>query len=165
LNINKTSIFSWMTTLWIAKVFLFSLPYKFTLHPDTQHIFGIIGNWMKDYIGETSGNFFMNYGSYFIGSAELFTALILLSPALFFALNKINVMKSQPNPFLTRIVGGLLASAIMTGAVFFHLFTPLGIRVIHEGKSDGGSLFYAAASIVILGLAMALVNLRKITQD
>jgi hypothetical protein len=39
------------------------------------HIFGIIGNWMKDYIGETTGNLFMNYGSYFIGSAEL----ILLS--------------------------------------------------------------------------------------
>ncbi|MCK5820182.1 MAG: hypothetical protein KAH18_13310 [Psychromonas sp.] len=162
MNINKTSIFSWVVTLWIAKVFLFSLPYKFTLHPDTQHIFGIIGNWMKGYIGETEGSFFMSYGSYFVGIAELFTALILLSPAVFFALNKIGVMKIQPSPLLTRIVGGLFASTIMAGAVFFHMFTPLGIIVIHEGKSDGGSLFYAATSILILGLSMALLNLIKI---
>jgi hypothetical protein len=165
MNINKTSIFSWVVTLWIAKVFLFSLPYKFTLHPDTQHIFGIIGNWMKDYIGETTGNLFMNYGSYFIGSAELITVLILLSPALFFALNKINAIKSLPNPLPIRIVGGLMASAIMGGAVFFHLFTPLGIVVIHEGQSDGGSLFYAATSILILGIIMALLKLIKIKKD
>jgi len=27
---------------WLAMVFLGSLPYKFTNHPDTQHIFGTI---------------------------------------------------------------------------------------------------------------------------
>jgi hypothetical protein len=58
-----------------------------------------------------------------------------------------------------------MASAIMGGAVFFHLFTPLGIVVIHEGQSDGGSLFYAATSILILGIIMALLNLIKIKKD
>ena len=43
------SVFSWVIVLWIAKVFLLSLPYKFTLHPDTQHIFGTIGAWMKGF--------------------------------------------------------------------------------------------------------------------
>lgn len=51
-----------------------------------------------------------------------------------------------------------MASAIMSGAVFFHLFTPLGIQVLHEGKSDNGSLFYAAVSILLLGLCLFAVN-------
>ena len=51
-------IFSWAVVLWTAKVFLFSLPYKFTLHPDTQHIFGVIGAWMQGFLGETIGTGF-----------------------------------------------------------------------------------------------------------
>jgi hypothetical protein len=39
---------------------------------------------------------------------------------------------------------------MMVGAVFFHTQTPLGIEVIHEGKSDGGSLFRAAVSILVI---------------
>ena len=53
-----------------------------------------------------------------------------------------------------------MASGVMAGAVFFHLFTPLGIEVIHEGQSDGGSLFYAAASILVLGFVMFVANYR-----
>jgi hypothetical protein len=47
----------------------------------------------------------------------------------------------------------------MTGAAFFHLATPLGIEVLHNGQSDGGSLFYAAVSILVLGLVLAAINL------
>ena len=46
----------------------------------------------------------------------------------------------------------------MAGAVFFHLVTPLGIVVLHEGKSDGGSLFYAALSILVMGIVMFFIN-------
>ncbi len=53
----------------------------------------------------------------------------------------------------------------MTGAAFFHLVTPLGIEVLHEGKSDGGSLFYAAVSILILGIVLAALNLPKYFAD
>jgi len=56
------------------------------------------------------------------------------------------------------VVGGLLSSAIMSGAAFFHLVTPLGVEVLHQGKSDGGSLFYAAVSILLLGLLLAFIN-------
>jgi hypothetical protein len=55
-------------------------------------------------------------------------------------------------------LGGLMAFGIMSGAVFFHIFTPLGIEVLHEGKSDNGSLFYAALSILISGLVLAVMN-------
>ena len=62
------------------------------------------------------------------------------------------------------MIGGLMASAVMAGAVFFHLFTPLGIEVQHQGESDGGSLFYAAVSILILGLILFAIN-RGWTED
>ena len=62
-KVSKTSIVSWVIVLWICKVFLFSLPYKFTLHPDTQHIFGVIGQWMKNFVGDSFGLLFMDYGS------------------------------------------------------------------------------------------------------
>jgi len=165
MKISKTSIISWVITLWICKVFLLSLPYKFTLHPDTQHIFGVIGEWMKGIIGDTGGALFMSHGSYAVGAAELLTSLILLSPALFFVLKKFGLLSSPPNIHLLHAAGGAIASMVMFGAVFFHLFTPLGIEVIHEGKSDGGSLFYAAVSILLLGAAMALINLIKYRKE
>jgi hypothetical protein len=43
-------ILSVFAVVWIAKVFLLSLPYKFSKHPDTEHIFGTIGQWMSDTI-------------------------------------------------------------------------------------------------------------------
>jgi len=152
---------SWMIIVWICKVFLFSLPYKFTLHPNTQHIFGIIGQWMKNFIGDSVGQLFITYGSYAVGSVELLISLILLSPALFFFLKKIGLLTQTPNIYLLHATGGVLASCVMAGAVFFHLFTPLGIEVIHESKSDGGTLFYAAISILILGFSMATINIIK----
>lgn len=161
MKISKTSILSWIIIVWISKVFLLSLPYKFTLHPDTQHIFGVIGEWMKGFIGDLGGSLFMNYGSYAVGGVELITSLILLAPALFFVLKRVGVITNSPNIHLMHTIGGVLATMVMIGAVFFHLFTPLGIEVIHEGQSDGGSLFFAAVSIVVLGAIMAFFNLIK----
>jgi len=154
------SIFSWAVVLWVAKVFLLSLPYKFTLHPDTQHIFGVIGSWMKGFLGDDIGTAFANYGSYAVGSVELVTSLVLLSPVIFWLLLKVKVIKSAPSRQVLHAVGGLMASGVMAGAVFFHLFTPLGIVVIHEGQSDGGSLFFAAASILVLGFVLFIANFR-----
>ena len=52
----------------------------------------------------------------------------------------------------------MLSAGVMAGAMFFHLVTPLGIEVLHNGVSDGGSLFYAAVSIFVLGLTSAALN-------
>jgi len=153
-------IFSWIVVLWIAKVFLLSLPYKFTLHPDTQHIFGMIGEWMKAFLGSSMGSWFANYGSYVVGSVELITSLVILSPLFFWLLKKINLLQSAPSRSVMHAIGGLMASGVMAGAAFFHLVTPLGVEVIHNGKSDGGSLFYAAVSIAILGFVLFIVNYR-----
>jgi len=152
------NVFSWIVVAWICKVFLLSLPYKFTLHPDTQHIFSTIGDWMKGILGDGIGSWFASYGSYAVGSVELITSLILLSPIVFWVLKKIKLLQCAPSRSLVHAFGGLVASGVMAGAAFFHLFTPLGVEVIHNGQSDGGSLFYTAVSIVILGLVLAITN-------
>jgi len=152
------SIASWIIVLWIAKVFLSSLPYKFSGHPDTQHIFSTIGGWMSNTISTGLGNWFTQYGAYAVGAAELLVSLLLLIPAVFFILKKLNVIGKAPERALIHSVGGVMASGVMMGAVFFHLATPLGIEVLHNGQSDNGSLFYAATSILVLGLVMAFMN-------
>jgi len=151
-------VVSWLIALWASKVFLFSLPYKFTKHPDTEHIFGTIGQWIADTINVSLGNLFSSVGSYVVGSFELIASVILLLPALLWVLNKIGLRKGHSMRERFHAIGGLLASAVMAGAVFFHLFTPLGIEVLHEGKSDGGSLFYSAVSILVLGLVLFFIN-------
>ena len=156
---NTTSkVISLFITLWIAKVFLLSLPYKFTNHPDTQHIFSTIGQWMSDTLSLSLGNFFTQYAAYVIGSLELIVSLILLTATTMWILKALNIRNTAGNYKNLYRLGGLCASAIMSGAAFFHLFTPLGIEVTHKGGSDGGSLFYSAVSILLLGLIMAFIN-------
>ncbi|MDA7968549.1 MAG: hypothetical protein MPK31_06460 [Gammaproteobacteria bacterium] len=149
---------SWVIVAWTCKVFLFSLPYKFSRHPDTQHIFGTIGEWMQGIFGYTLGRLFSDYGPFVVGAFELLTSLVLLAPLLLWCLVRLGANPRGWTRMHLHRIGGLMASAVMLGAVFFHLFTPLGIEVLHEGESDGGSLFYAALSILVLGVVLFLIN-------
>lgn len=151
-------IFSWIVVIWTCKVFLTSLPYKFTGHPDTQHIFGTIGVWIQETISTGLGQWFVVNGAIAVGVFELLASLLLLSPIVFWAIKKFNIAKNVPSRALIHTLGGLMSAGVMAGAIFFHLITPLGIEVLHNGVSDGGSLFYAAVSIFILGLILATVN-------
>lgn len=153
-----SKVISLIISLWVAKVFLFSLPYKFTNHPDTQHIFSTIGQWMSDTINQGLGEFFSSYGAILVGAVELVASCLILSASILWVLKALNITKSEGNYKNIYFFSGLLSSAVMVGAAFFHLFTPLGIEVIHEGKNDGGSLFYAAVSILFLGLVLAFIN-------
>lgn len=47
--------------------------------------------------------------------------------------------------------GGLFAAGIMGGAIFFHLFTPLGV----DPYEDGGKLFKEACFTFAMGLLLA----------
>lgn len=159
------TIASWIIVLWIAKVFLTSIPYKFSGHPDTMHIFSTIGSWMATTISVDLGAFFAEYGAIVVGSAELATSLLLLSPLVLLIKEKSSGQSTATLRAKIHAFGGLVSSGIMAGAVFFHLFTPLGIEVLHEGKSDGGSLFMAAVSILILGLVLCAINLKLIKAE
>lgn len=154
------ALVSWAASLWIWYVFLLSLPYKFTGHPDTQHIFGTIGRWMQGIVGDTVGGLFINYGAYAVGSFELLTSLVLLLPAALWAATKVRLCDCAGARAKWHGIGGAMAAVVMAGAVFFHLATPLGVEVLHQGESDGGSLFYSAVSILILGIVLFVINTR-----
>jgi hypothetical protein len=93
-----------------------------------------------------------------VGGVELLTSIVLLLPALLWVLSKATGSYFGITRRRFHMIGGLMAAAVMAGAVFFHLATPLGIEVLHNGESDGGSLFYAAVSILVLGVMLFFIN-------
>lgn len=130
-------------TIFIAAVFLDSLRFKFTNAPKTQIIFGDLDAWAA---GFGAGGLFAQTGifsQYVIGGAELVAALVLLATML------------RPRFRFLQPLGALLAIAIMSGAISFHLFTPLGVDV----AGDGGALFLTACGVWIS--AFALLFLRR----
>jgi hypothetical protein len=123
-------------------VFLDSLRYKFTNAPETQVIFGKLDAWAS---GLGLPGIFAQTGllsQYVIGTAELVASALLL----------IGIV-----PGLRRLqgLGALIAFAVMSGAVSFHLFTPLGI----DPNNDGGGLF--AAAVVIWATSVVLIVIRR----
>jgi hypothetical protein len=158
---NIIAVISWLMALWVCRVFLLSLFYKFTGHPDTQHIFGTVGAWVSGILGSAIGDLFTRIGPIGVGIFELLTSILLLLPALLWVLAKAGIGDSTDQRAKFHRIGGAMAAMVMVGAVFFHLFTPLGIEVLHQGKSDGGSLFYTAVSIVVCGVIMFVINTLK----
>ncbi len=138
--------------LWLSMVFLGSLPYKFTGHPDTQHIFGTIGDWIGTFLGSTIGSGFSAYAAYVIWALELLASLMILSWIILWGIQAAWFLK-QKNGNALIALGWLLTAGIMAGAVFFHVVSPLWIEVLHEGESDGGSLFRAAVSVLLIWIA------------
>lgn len=129
-------------SVFAAAVFLDSLRFKFTDHPNTQEIFGRLDSWAGS-LG--APGLFGHTGllsQYVIGTAELLGSTLLLVGLL---------------PRLARLnaLGALIGLCVMTGAVSFHLFTPLGI----DPNSDGGGLF--AAAVTIWASAIALLVIRR----
>jgi hypothetical protein len=129
-HVQKIKMSQIVLSLFISIVFVQSLFFKFSDAPETQFIFAILDAWAADYF--TSGLF--NPGGIFsakvIGSFELISsALLLLGLA-----NK---------RVLLRVAGSGIALAIISGAIFFHLFTPLGVEV----QGDGGLLFMMACGV------------------
>ncbi|MEQ8935845.1 MAG: hypothetical protein RIE56_08645 [Amphiplicatus sp.] len=131
-------------TVFIAAVFLDSLRFKFTNASKTQVIFGDLDRWAQSF---GAGGLFAQSGvfsQYVIGGAEFIASVILLA-----------TMIARRYRFL-QPAGALLAIAIMSGAIGFHLFTPLGVDV----AGDSGALFYTACAVWTGG--WALLYLRRL---
>ena len=116
--------------LYCSAIFLSSLPFKFSNAPETQTIFGKLNDWAATFGAE--GLFAQTglFSQYVIGTAELLAAAALLIGIL---------------PRFRRLqgFGALLGFAVMSGAISFHLFTPLGI----DPNNDGGLLFVMACGV------------------
>lgn len=132
----------WVLIVFVCFVFLQSLVFKFLGSEQTVIIFSTIADWMRG-IGplEFIAPMFEQYGGLVIGSAELLACVLLII-------------------FKTRFFGALLALGVMSGAIFFHLFTPLGVdRIIDAaGNTDGGVLFYMACGVWLSALVLVILN-------
>lgn len=127
----------WLLTLYAAFVFVQSLFFKFSNSPETVYIFqGKLEPWATSlgYPGVFSpGGIF---SAQVIGSFELIASSLLLAGALL------------PGRRWLQVLGAALGLGVISGAIFFHLFTPLGVAVRNtDGTSDGGQLFMLACGV------------------
>jgi hypothetical protein len=126
----------WLLTIYVAFVFLQSLFFKFTGSPETVYIFqGKLDPWAASLgfpgVFAPGGIF----SAKVVGTFELIASVLLLGGA---ALGRPAV----------QVLGAAMGLGVISGAIFFHLFTPLGVAVVNtDGTSDGGQLFALACGV------------------
>lgn len=132
-------------SVFAAVVFLDSLRFKFTDHPNTQQIFGRLDGWAGS-LG-LAGLFAHTglFSQYVIGTAELCASALLL-------------IGLAPRFVRLNALGAAIGLAVMSGAVSFHLFTPLGI----DPNNDGGGLFAAACTIWVSSIVLLFIRRREV---
>ena len=127
----------WLLTLFVAFVFIQSLFFKFTGSPETVYIFqGKLDPWAASLgfpgVFAPGGIF----SAKVVGSFELIASVLLLVGA---------AMSRQR---AVQVLGAAMGLGVISGAIFFHLFTPLGVAVVNtDGSSDGGELFMLACGV------------------
>lgn len=130
-----------LLSVYVSFVFVQSLFYKFTNSVETQHIFGTLDRWAGGFglegVFAPSGIF----SQYVIGSAELVASALLLG-GLAAGLKWLHGL------------GALLSLGVISGAIVFHLFTPLGVVVL----GDGGLLFAMACGVWISSALILWLN-------
>ena len=137
--------------IFVAFVFLQSLFFKFAEllgEPAdvTVFIFSTVGQWISSLGLQALGQAFTSYGGVVIGLAELVASILILITA-------------------TRFWGALLGLGVMSGAIFFHLFTPLGLfpytdlSCLEPGCPQEKALFFMAVAVWFI-CAYFVVKLR-----
>jgi hypothetical protein len=116
----------WALSAGIACIFVWYLQFKFAGSEGSVRLFTILTDWL----GLHGHEQLMRIGT---GGAELLAAILLFDRPL-------------------QIIGAGLSIGIMSGAIFFHLFSPLGTDLF----GDGGVLFREAC-LVWLAAAIILV--------
>jgi uncharacterized membrane protein YphA (DoxX/SURF4 family) len=139
---DKKRLFTIMASLFIAFVFSQSLFFKFTGAPETQYIFGILDTWAGT-VFDIDGLFLPPgiFNAYVIGTTELIATILLL-------------IGLYHKCYRTTALGALLAFGVISGAIFFHLFTPLGVDV----QGDGGALFFMACGVWFCAATLVVTN-------
>jgi len=142
---SLTRWFPFGVSLFGSAVFLDSLRYKFTDHPKTQEIFGRLDGWagslgLPGLFGHTG-----LFSQYVIGSAELVASSLLLIGLI-------------PGLKRLHVIGAAVGFAVMSGAVNFHLWTPLGI----DPNNDGGGLFMAAVTLWVLTGTLLVIRRKEL---
>lgn len=132
------SALSWLAASWIAWEFGYYLQYKLPGHEGSVHLFTILSTWLGTPGGEAPFRLF-------VAGMEIIAAILVLIPR-------------------TRVPGAAFSLGVMSGAIFFHVVSPLGI----DPYEDGGVLFKEAvftwamaAFLLVLHRDQALALLRR----
>ena len=133
--------------IFICLVFIQSLYFKFTNSPETQYIFTEkLNSWAESF---GYNNVFSPGGIFsavHVGIIELAVTLLLIASIVY---------KKK----IFEIVGAAVGLIIISGAIFFHLATPLGVSVKNtDGTYDGGQLFGLACMIFLSCLTLLYMN-------
>ena len=133
----------WLLTLYVAVVFIQSLFFKFTGSPETVYIFqGKLDPWATT-LG-FPGLFAPGgiFSAKVVGGFELVASALLLAGAALATLRGLQVL------------GAALGLGVISGAIFFHLFTPLGVEI----NGDGGTLFGLACGVWLSALSILIIE-------
>lgn len=130
---RKQTIVAFVLSLYISFVFVQSLFFKWTGSEESIFIFATLREWSG--IG-----LFEPFGRWFIGFSELVASILLL--------------------FVPRgrMWGAGMALVIISGAIFFHLFTPLGVEI----KGDGGLLFTLACGVWLSSVSILFIHRNEV---
>ena len=110
-------LLAWPAALFIAGILLWYEQFKLTGNLGSVWLFTVLTDWLGVHGYEKA----MRWG---VGLAEIAASLLVVVPRW-------------------RLYGALLGLGIMSGAIFFHLVSPLGIDPYH----DGGKLFKEACGV------------------
>lgn len=107
-------LLGWLPALYAAHIMLWYEQFKLTGAEGSVMLFNTLADWL--WISGYEKPFRLS-----VALAELIASVLLLIPR-------------------TRMLGALLTFGIMSGAIFFHVVSPLGI----DPYGDGGALFKEA---------------------
>ena len=110
-------LLTWPAALFVAGILLWYEQYKLLGHPGSVHLFTVLSDWL--FIDGHEKPFRLG-----VGIAEIVASVLVVIPA-------------------TRMLGAAGALALMSGAIFFHIVSPLGI----DPYDDGGQLFKEACAV------------------
>ena len=110
-------LLTWPAALYVAGILLWYEQYKLTGNPGSVWLFTVLSDWL--HISGHEKPFRL-----FVASMEIAASVLVIIP-------------------LTRMWGAALALGVMSGAIFFHLVSPLGI----DPYGDGGALFKEACAM------------------
>ena len=110
-------LFTWPAALYIAGVLLWYEQYKLTGNEGSIWLFTVLSDWLHIHGHEKPFRLF-------VASMEIAASILVVIP-------------------WTRMWGAAFALGVMSGAIFFHVVSPLGIDPYH----DGGALFKEACTV------------------
>jgi hypothetical protein len=123
-------LLTWPAAFYIAGILLWYEQYKLTGNPGSVWLFNVLADWLG-----ISG--YEKPFRLFVASMEIAASVLVLLP-------------------WTRMWGAALALGVMSGAIFFHLVSPLGVDPYH----DGGALFKEACTVWLCA-AFILLSYRE----